>query len=48
MKRERPFDIVPAGDGWVARVRVRGAPVLTSPLLNRGTAFSPEERRRWG
>jgi malate dehydrogenase (oxaloacetate-decarboxylating) len=32
----------------VARVRLRGSSVLSSPLINRGTAFSPEERQALG
>ena len=45
---DRPFELLPAGDGWVVRARVRGGPVLSSPLLNRGTAFSLEERKALG
>ena len=32
----------------VARVRLRGNPVLISPLLNRGTAFTLAERDALG
>ena len=32
----------------MARVRIRGRSVLASPLLNRGTAFTPEEREALG
>jgi len=32
----------------VARVRLRGSSVLSSPLLNRGTAFAPRERHALG
>jgi malate dehydrogenase (oxaloacetate-decarboxylating) len=45
---ERPYELVAAPDGWVARVRLRGEPVLSSPLLNRGTAFTPAEREALG
>jgi malate dehydrogenase (oxaloacetate-decarboxylating) len=45
---DRPFELVPSGDGWVVRARVRGGLVLSSPLLNRGTAFSLEERKALG
>jgi malate dehydrogenase (oxaloacetate-decarboxylating) len=45
---ERPYQLVRDGDRWVARVRLRGGPVLSSPLLNRGTAFSLAERKALG
>jgi malate dehydrogenase (oxaloacetate-decarboxylating) len=45
---ERPFELVPGPDGVVARVRLRGGPVLALPLLNRGTAFTPAEREALG
>jgi malate dehydrogenase (oxaloacetate-decarboxylating) len=45
---DRPFELVPSGDGWVVQARVRGGLVLSSPLLNRGTAFSLEERKALG
>jgi malate dehydrogenase (oxaloacetate-decarboxylating) len=32
----------------VARVRIRGSSILSSPLLNRGTAFTAEERQALG
>ena len=37
---ERPYELDSTPDGMVARVRLRGASVLASPLLNRGTAFT--------
>jgi malate dehydrogenase (oxaloacetate-decarboxylating) len=35
-------------DSMVARVRLRGSPVLSSPMLNRGTAFTLAEREELG
>ena len=43
---ERSYDIVPAPDGPVARVRARGNAVLGIPMINRGTAFTVEEREQ--
>ena len=45
---ERPYELVQTPTGTVARVRFRGRSVLASPLLNRGTAFTPEEREALG
>jgi len=45
---ERPYDLVQDPAGTVARVRIRGGSVLSSPLLNRGTAFTTEERQALG
>ena len=45
---ERPYELVQTPAGTVARIRIRGRPVLASPLLNRGTAFTPEERQALG
>ena len=45
---ERPYDLVFTPEGVVARVRLRGTSVLASPLLNRGTAFTPAEREALG
>jgi hypothetical protein len=42
---ERPYELARTPDGMVARVRLRGSSVLSSPLLNRGTAFTLAERR---
>jgi malate dehydrogenase (oxaloacetate-decarboxylating) len=44
----RPYEIEQGRDGWTAKVRVRGTEVLMQPLLNRGTAFSREDRRALG
>ena len=32
----------------MARIRVRGSSVLSSPIINRGTAFTSEERQALG
>jgi malate dehydrogenase (oxaloacetate-decarboxylating) len=45
---ERPYELTQTSEGTVARVRLRGSSVLSSPLINRGTAFSPEERQALG
>jgi malate dehydrogenase (oxaloacetate-decarboxylating) len=45
---ERPYELAWAADSMVARVRMRGSPVLSSPLLNRGTAVTLEEREALG
>ena len=45
---ERPYDIVRTPDGPVARVRARGNAVLSTPMINRGTAFSLEDREQLG
>ena len=45
---QRPYELVHSPAGTVARVRIRGSSVLSSPLLNRGTAFTPEERQALG
>ena len=44
---ERPYELVHSPAGAVARVRIRGSSILSSPLLNRGTAFTPMRGRRW-
>jgi malate dehydrogenase (oxaloacetate-decarboxylating) len=41
---ERPYELTGTPDGMVARVRLRGSAVLSSPVLNRGTAFTLAER----
>jgi malate dehydrogenase (oxaloacetate-decarboxylating) len=45
---ERPYELLRTPEGPVLRVRARGTSVLAIPLLNRGTAFTPEERRALG
>ena len=48
VRTDLPFELVRSGDEWVVRARVRGGLVLSSPLLNRGTAFNLEEREALG
>ena len=45
---ERPYDLERTVEGPVVRVRARGVQVLAAPMLNRGTAFTPEERQALG
>jgi malate dehydrogenase (oxaloacetate-decarboxylating) len=45
---ERPYEFVSTPEGPVLRVRARGFSVLGTPMLNRGTAFTPAERRALG
>jgi malate dehydrogenase (oxaloacetate-decarboxylating) len=45
---ERPFEFLATDEGPALRVRARGFAVLGTPMLNRGTAFTPEERRALG
>jgi malate dehydrogenase (oxaloacetate-decarboxylating) len=45
---ERPYEFLNTPEGPVLRVRARGFSVLGTPMLNRGTAFTPEERRALG
>jgi malate dehydrogenase (oxaloacetate-decarboxylating) len=44
----RGYELVSTADGVVARIRVRGNAVLTTPLINRGTAFTEDERAALG
>jgi len=44
---EGPYELVPA-EGYGVRIRARGRSVLSNPMLNRGTAFTLEERRALG
>jgi malate dehydrogenase (oxaloacetate-decarboxylating) len=43
-----PYELVSTPDGLVARTALRGNALLTSPLLNRGTAFTLAERAELG
>ncbi len=45
---DRAYELAWAPEGMVARVRLRGRPVLTSAMLNRGTAFTLAEREALG
>ena len=45
---DRPFELAWTPEGVVARVRLRGSSVLSSPILNRGTAFTLAEREALG
>jgi malate dehydrogenase (oxaloacetate-decarboxylating) len=45
---ERPYVMASTPTGSVAEIRARGNAVLSSPMINRGTAFSLEERRALG
>jgi malate dehydrogenase (oxaloacetate-decarboxylating) len=45
---DRPYELASEAGRMVARVRLRGASVLASPLLNRGTAFTAAERTELG
>jgi malate dehydrogenase (oxaloacetate-decarboxylating) len=45
---EAPYELGSAADGYPLRIRARGRAVLSNPMLNRGTAFIPEERRDLG
>jgi malate dehydrogenase (oxaloacetate-decarboxylating) len=42
------YELGPAAEGYPLRIRARGRSVLANPMLNRGTAFTPEERRALG
>lgn len=45
---EKPYELLPSEEGIVARIHVRGSAVLASPTINRGTAFTYEQRRALG
>ena len=45
---ERPYEFATTAEGPVLRVRARGFSVLGTPMLNRGTAFTPRSARRSG
>jgi malate dehydrogenase (oxaloacetate-decarboxylating) len=45
---ERPYGFVTTDEGPVLAVRARGTSVLATPIPNRGTAFTPDERRALG
>jgi hypothetical protein len=45
---EDPYELGSAADGYPLRIRARGRSVLSNPMINRGTAFTPAERRALG
>ena len=45
---ERRYELAWTPDGRVARVRLRGSPVRSSPLPDRGTACTLPERAALG
>jgi len=45
---EGSYDLVNTPEGWTARISARGAAVLAVPAINRGTAFTAEERHELG
>ena len=48
MPERRRYEILPGHHGTRIRVNVRGSEILRIPRLNRGTAFSYDERERLG
>lgn len=42
------YELLRTDEGYAAHIRARGAAVLTTPTVNRGTAFTPDERRALG
>ena len=42
---ETAYELGPAAEGYPVRVRARGRGVLSNPMLNRGTAFTHDERQ---
>jgi len=40
-----PYELVRTPDGVLARITVRGSAILANPPINRGTAFTEQERR---
>jgi malate dehydrogenase (oxaloacetate-decarboxylating) len=45
---EGSYELVRTPDGWTARISARGAAVLAAPAINRGTAFTAEQRHELG
>jgi malate dehydrogenase (oxaloacetate-decarboxylating) len=45
---EGPYELVPTADGITARIYARGNAVLASPTINRGTAFTLDQRHELG
>ncbi len=44
----RPYELTVTADGVTAHINARGSAVLTSPSINRGTAFTLQEREALG
>ena len=45
---EGPYELIRTAGGMVARINLRGSAVLGAPTINRGTAFTLEERDALG
>ena len=45
---DAPYELGSAADGYPVRIRARGRSLLSNPMLNRGTAFTPEQRQLLG
>ena len=45
---EGTYELIQSADGYIARITARGVAVLAMPTINRGTAFTLEERRELG
>jgi malate dehydrogenase (oxaloacetate-decarboxylating) len=45
---EGPYELARTPEGVTARIRARGHAVLSSPTINRGTAFTEAQRRQLG
>jgi malate dehydrogenase (oxaloacetate-decarboxylating) len=43
---EAAYELGSPAEGYPVRIRARGPAVLVNPILNRGTAFTPAERRK--
>ena len=48
MTAEGPYELIRSADGYTVRIHARGYSVLASPTINRGTAFTHEQRRELG
>ena len=45
---KEPYELGSAAEGYPIRIRARGRSVLTNPMINRGTAFTTEQRQALG
>ena len=45
---ERAYEVLPGNHGTRIKVNARGSAILRIPRLNRGTAFTQEERQKLG